>query len=222
MVAIIGILVAVSIPIFTGQLEKARLATCEANRRSLKADLAATYMTDEDPAAVEKEYNNVIEDYTCPDQGTITYTLDEETGVITMYCSEHDPDPSSSTISIGNSGTKVTIDNDIAINTPEAGSTINVLNKNEIYVCDGVYYYITTEYTSSKGTAYNATLLNNLVTLSGATNLSISTIATDASTRVKAGTLFKENGTLYVVITASYKPPSVSPGNFKVLGTVNN
>jgi prepilin-type N-terminal cleavage/methylation domain-containing protein len=36
-VAIIAVLVAVSIPIFNTQIKKARLATCEANRRSLKA-----------------------------------------------------------------------------------------------------------------------------------------------------------------------------------------
>lgn len=43
-VAIIGVLVAVSIPIFTGQLEKARIATDKANVRAAKVAAAAEYL----------------------------------------------------------------------------------------------------------------------------------------------------------------------------------
>lgn len=43
-VAIIGVLVAISIPIFTSQLEKSRLAVDMANVRSAK--VAAAYMSD--------------------------------------------------------------------------------------------------------------------------------------------------------------------------------
>lgn len=46
-VAIIGILVAVSIPIFAGQLEKARVATNQANIRAAKAAASADYMTNQ-------------------------------------------------------------------------------------------------------------------------------------------------------------------------------
>lgn len=88
-VAIIGVLVAVSIPIFSTQLEKARLATCEANRRSLKADLSAIYLNDLNADEVATEYARVQNQYTCPDGGTISYKLDETTGVITMNCSKH-------------------------------------------------------------------------------------------------------------------------------------
>ena len=49
-VAIIGVLVAVSIPIFTGQLSKARAATDQANVRSAKAAALAEYMTGEQSA----------------------------------------------------------------------------------------------------------------------------------------------------------------------------
>ena len=45
-VAIIGILVAISIPIFTSQLNKAKDATNQANARSLYAQLVADYMDD--------------------------------------------------------------------------------------------------------------------------------------------------------------------------------
>lgn len=43
-VAIIGVLVAVSIPIFTAQLQKARRATNQANARSAKAEAVAEYL----------------------------------------------------------------------------------------------------------------------------------------------------------------------------------
>ena len=44
-VAIIAILVAVSIVIFTGKQKEARATVCEANRTSLKHHLAADYMS---------------------------------------------------------------------------------------------------------------------------------------------------------------------------------
>ena len=46
-VAIIGVLVAISIPIFTGQLEKAREATDQANIRNAYAVASAAALTDE-------------------------------------------------------------------------------------------------------------------------------------------------------------------------------
>ena len=44
-VAIIAVLVAVAIPVFTGSLHSSRAATDEANARSLYADLQADYLT---------------------------------------------------------------------------------------------------------------------------------------------------------------------------------
>ncbi len=46
-VAIIGVLVAVSIPIFTAQLEKSREATDLANLRAAKAAAVAAYLTED-------------------------------------------------------------------------------------------------------------------------------------------------------------------------------
>ena len=46
-VAIIGVLVAVSIPIFTSQLAKARVATNQANARAAKAAAVAAYLDDD-------------------------------------------------------------------------------------------------------------------------------------------------------------------------------
>ncbi len=59
-VAIIGVLVAISIPIFTSQLKKARLATNQANARSAYAAALTTYLgdaSDNDTATVYYEYD---------------------------------------------------------------------------------------------------------------------------------------------------------------------
>ena len=54
-VAIIGVLVAISVPIFTAQLHKATLATNQANARSAKAAIITAYL--EDPTIVTGEYD---------------------------------------------------------------------------------------------------------------------------------------------------------------------
>ncbi len=50
-VAIVGILVAISIPVFTAQLGKARKATNQANLRAAKAAAVAEYLTGDDTNA---------------------------------------------------------------------------------------------------------------------------------------------------------------------------
>lgn len=52
-VAIIGVLVAISIPIFTSQLEKAREATDEANLRALYAEAASALLTEDTSAKAD-------------------------------------------------------------------------------------------------------------------------------------------------------------------------
>ena len=64
-VAIIAILVAVSIPMVGGSLEKARKATDQANERAARAAALVTYMTDD----------NFTE-------GDITYWYDAENGTV--------------------------------------------------------------------------------------------------------------------------------------------
>lgn len=56
-VAIIGVLVAVSIPIFTSQLRKAKVATDLANIRAAKAAAAAQYLTSDQTATVIYSYD---------------------------------------------------------------------------------------------------------------------------------------------------------------------
>ena len=56
-VAIIGILVAISIPVFTAQLTKARLATNQANMRAAKAAAVAAYLSDAEEGEVIYNYD---------------------------------------------------------------------------------------------------------------------------------------------------------------------
>lgn len=56
-VAIVGILVAISIPVFTAQLSKARLATNQANIRAAKAAAVAEYLSEEKEGTVTYDYN---------------------------------------------------------------------------------------------------------------------------------------------------------------------
>ena len=87
-VAIIGVLVAVAIPVFTSSLEKARAATCLANRTSLQHMLTYGAMMDKEPFSQIKttgsnweEVKTVLEktgnsftDKICPSGGEITVT----------------------------------------------------------------------------------------------------------------------------------------------------
>ena len=68
-VAIIAVLVAISIPIFTSQLKKARLATNQANARAAYAAATTQYMLDYDDTAA-------------PDTG-VSYTYDTSKGTAT-------------------------------------------------------------------------------------------------------------------------------------------
>ncbi len=56
-VAIVGVLVAVSIPVFTNQLEKAKIATDQANVRSAKAAAIAEYLSTGTTGEVKYYYN---------------------------------------------------------------------------------------------------------------------------------------------------------------------
>lgn len=61
-VAIIGVLVAISIPIFTSQLEKSRDAVTAANLRAAYAEAAADVLTEKPSTSgpVKKDGNNLI------------------------------------------------------------------------------------------------------------------------------------------------------------------
>ena len=74
-VAIIGILVAISIPIFSSQLKKARIATDEANLRSyfavLQADYQSTGEYNYDPKITDNMWDNITDTIQYKDGTTI-------------------------------------------------------------------------------------------------------------------------------------------------------
>ncbi|MDO5111821.1 MAG: prepilin-type N-terminal cleavage/methylation domain-containing protein [Clostridia bacterium] len=92
-VAIIGILVAVAIPVFSTQLEKTRAAVCMANRRSLQSVLTTSYTAA--PASITLGADNSTidvssykDDYVCPSGGTISARLNKD-GIAVIACSKH-------------------------------------------------------------------------------------------------------------------------------------
>lgn len=84
-VAIVGILVAISIPVFTAQLSKARKATNQANLRAAKAAAVAQYMTDEmeksDTAEVMYDYDlatGTVKSITNTTEGVVAKVIGNE------------------------------------------------------------------------------------------------------------------------------------------------
>ena len=82
-VAIIGVLVAVSIPIFTSQLEKARDATDAANVRAAIAQASADYLTS-DEATPKTVYTYAIDGKSTDDKWAQTDAATMEIGGINV------------------------------------------------------------------------------------------------------------------------------------------
>lgn len=80
-VAIIAVLVAIAIPVFTSQLEKSREAVDEANIRSIYASLSADVLT-ENVTAEKTNYNGAatykVEKADSVVTGTATYTMTQQ------------------------------------------------------------------------------------------------------------------------------------------------
>ena len=71
-VAIIAVLVAIAIPVFTAQLEKAREATDIANVRSAYAEVVTAYLTGEETSNMSVEAKQTVPDWQGP-SGMIEY-----------------------------------------------------------------------------------------------------------------------------------------------------
>lgn len=89
-VAIIAVLVAIAIPVFTSSLEKARAAVCAANRRSLLGEMRTAQMMDHalcEPAAAQNMFDRLKHD--CPSKGALTASYDDAGFLLTVTCSVH-------------------------------------------------------------------------------------------------------------------------------------
>lgn len=76
-VAIIGVLVAISIPIFTSQLEKSREATDLANLRAARAEASAAYLTEDLPSGVKADTDGTYTMYYDAGSGKLVATEGE-------------------------------------------------------------------------------------------------------------------------------------------------
>ena len=108
-VAIIGVLVAVSIPIFTKQLSKARVATNEANARAAYAAAISTYLAD-DSVVSGVYYVNTGTFDSSAERGSIADTADYGSTILDQfYCVFDTEEDSEATVDIypqdsGNNG----------------------------------------------------------------------------------------------------------------------
>jgi type IV pilus assembly protein PilA len=108
--AIIGVLAAVSIPIFTASLKKAKETTCMANRRSLLVAFRTSEMLNPDETeqdwindaakSVEGTVNGNQVSGICPEGGTYTITLYKD-DTVTITCSKHTDDAETFASSMG-------------------------------------------------------------------------------------------------------------------------
>ena len=86
-VAIIGVLAAIAIPIFSRNLERAREATCMANRRSLYAQVIAEHILSYRPCS--ELFNEFVANAgKCPSEGVFSWEDSGNTGII--KCDYHD------------------------------------------------------------------------------------------------------------------------------------
>lgn len=93
-VAIVAVLVAVAIPVFTGALGNTEEATCAANRRSVKSMYANAWLLDQNQNQqklfedcrdqLEKQNNDVL----CPSEGNYTATFTSN-GAVIIKCDVH-------------------------------------------------------------------------------------------------------------------------------------
>ncbi len=81
-VAIIAVLVAIAIPVFTTQLEKSREATDQANVRSAYAQVMAEYLTNADTSHQMKVKARQTQPSWQGPSGTITTQVDGKEGAI--------------------------------------------------------------------------------------------------------------------------------------------
>lgn len=89
-VAIIAVLVAIAIPVFTSSLEKARQTTCLANRTSLSHEVSVRFLLEEDSRDDVVSFDPKERGYVCPDKdGAIRLSYDPVSHDFSVYCTKH-------------------------------------------------------------------------------------------------------------------------------------
>ena len=94
-IAIVAVLVVIAIPRFSSQLERAREATCAANRRSLKGLLTTEYMTEgalRDTVAAtapSRSRDSERAAYVARTAASSMTSWTPSTGAVTVTCAKH-------------------------------------------------------------------------------------------------------------------------------------
>ena len=94
-VAIVAVLVAVAIPVFTGALGNTEEATCAANRRSVKSMYTNAWLLDQNPDSQQTLFDKCFDqlkkqnnDVLCPSEGNYTATFTSN-GAVIIKCDVH-------------------------------------------------------------------------------------------------------------------------------------
>lgn len=199
-VAIIGVLVAVSIPIFTGQLEKAKLATCQANRRSLLAEVRIKALDDD--ISQEEAFKEVYTDaskYPCPKGGTFSF----ENGVI--KCSVHDG-TGGTVINVGGKSVNVTASLHSEL---KPGESVD-FEAGTICMVDSKYYIMTALYsggTMPANISYSEWFTQKVLSNQYAKGISkdnISQLTQQGSVYLKTGELYTDGIKVYAAYSNMY------------------
>lgn len=93
-VAIIGVLAAVAIPVFASQLEKSRETTCLANRTMMQREVTySTMLAEGDLDGLMKQYDTAYmqeKGYICPDGAeNVGFSYDPVSHIFSVYCKKH-------------------------------------------------------------------------------------------------------------------------------------
>ncbi len=91
-VAIIGVLVSISIPVFSGRIEEAKRVTCLAERRTLKSEVLTAFLSGEYDSCKEAFDSLYKKEGTgCPQEGEYTAVYSNDL-LVDIICSKHQSD----------------------------------------------------------------------------------------------------------------------------------
>lgn len=89
---ILGILIAIAVPVYTSTMENAKRSTCEANQRIIRGAIQMFYAS-EGAWPTDNDFGDTgLEPYLetsppdCPSEGDYSFSVDTGTGVITVGC----------------------------------------------------------------------------------------------------------------------------------------
>ncbi len=85
---ILGILLAIAIPVYTRYVKSAQAKACAVNRRNLETALTVTSLDGGTAADVAAAFSAQKDACSCPSGGAISYRLGDD-GAVTVYCSVH-------------------------------------------------------------------------------------------------------------------------------------